>query len=58
MILSLEFSNWNIKPRVVSMDSVVVTFEATVVAKRAVALSTRDHGTEGNAGIGGDIYMG
>lgn len=40
------------------MDSVVVTFEATVVAKRAVALSTRDHGTEGNAGIGGDIYMG
>ena len=46
-MLPLEFCNWDIQPWVVPMDSVEVAFEATVVSKPTIALSTWNHGCSG-----------
>jgi hypothetical protein len=53
VMFSPEFSHWDIEARVVSVDGVVMTFEAAGISEPAVALSTRNHGGEGNwKGIG------
>ena len=51
MMFSLEFSDWDVKARMVSMDGVVMPFKATTVSEPAVTPSTGNHGAEGE-GIG------
>jgi len=44
VIILSKFSNWDVKPRVVFVDGVVMTFETTGVPEQAVALGTWNHG--------------
>ena len=47
MMFSLEFSDWDVKARMVSMDGVVMLFKATTVSEPVVTPSTGNHGAEG-----------
>lgn len=42
-----KLSHWNIKSRVVSVDSIIVTLEATAIPEPAITLGTRDHWNSG-----------
>lgn len=38
-----KLSNWNVKSRMVSVDSVVVTLEAAAIPEPAITFSARNH---------------
>jgi hypothetical protein len=44
MIVLLRFGNLDVKPRMVRMNSILMTFKAAGVFEPAVALRTGDHG--------------
>jgi len=56
MMILLKFSNWDVKPWMVFMDSVIMTLKATSVSEPVVAFSTWNHGySEGNSRVGDSI---